>query len=123
MFEDGVVPGQIMNSAEFMTRALAHHLFTPVLSDAEALLTCRRVLVQIDSVPAQPAFFTPPSPRLSRLALTIIREKRWQPSSLGGDNSVTNEILNARPDGLVHYSARCPGVALNATWSHFFSAR
>lgn len=122
MFEEGVIPGQTLNVAECMTRGLAYHLFTPVLSDPDALVASKRVLTLVDRIPAEPAFFAEFGPRLSRLALTIIRENGWQPSSLGGDDSVTTEILNARPDGLVLHSARCPGVPLDEVWSHFFCA-
>lgn len=122
LFEQGAVPGQRLNVAEYMTRGLAYHLFQPVISDNDALVTTRRVLTLVDQIPSVPAFAAEFGPRLSRLALAIIREKGWQPSSLGGDGAVSEEILGAREDGLVLYSARCPGVPIENTWTHFFAA-
>jgi len=122
MFDEPHPPAQILNIAEYMTRGLAHQLFVPLLSDADALRTCRRVLTLVDQVPAEPAFVAEFGPRLARLALTIIRERGWQPRELGGDGSVTDEIASARPDGLVAYAARCPDVEPKDTWSHFFGA-
>lgn len=120
MFEEGVIPGQKLNVAEYITRGLAYHLFTPILTDEQAQVAARRVLTLVDEIPAEPAFFAEFGPRLSRLALTVIREKGWQPLSLGGDGSVTDEILGARPDGLVVYSARSAGVRADDALSHFF---
>ena len=122
MFDEPHPPAQILNIAEYMTRGLAHQLFVPLLSDADALRTCRRVLTLVDQVPAEPAFVAEFGPRLARLALTIIRERGWQPMELGGDGSVTDEIASARPDGLVAYAARCPDVEPKDTWTHFFGA-
>jgi hypothetical protein len=123
MFVEGVVPGQRLNVAEYLTRGLAYHLFTPILTDDDALVAAKRVLTLVDQIPDQPAFLADLAPRLARLALAVIRQKGWQPSQLGGDDSVTAEILNARPDGLVLYSARCPGVPIERTWSNFFGDR
>jgi hypothetical protein len=120
MFEEGVISGQKLNVAEYITRGLAYHLFTPILSDRDALDASRRVLALVDQIPAEPAFFAEFGPKLARLALAVIREKGWQPSSLGGDDSVADEILGARQDGLVLYSVRCPGVSTEDTWRNFF---
>lgn len=120
LFEGEFPPGQAMNIAEYMTRGLGYHLFTPVISDADAAITARRILQLVDAVPAEPPFLAEFAPRLSRLALTIIREKGWQATALGGDGSITDEIVGARSDGLVVYSAQCPGVTADATWPHFF---
>lgn len=122
MFEEGVIPGQKLNVAEYITRGLAYHLFNPILTDEQAKVAAKRVLIMVDEIPAEPAFFAEFGPRVSRLALAVIREQSWQPQSLGGDGSITNEILSARTDGLVLYSARCPGVPLDQTWSHFFQS-
>lgn len=122
MFEEGVIPGQKLNVAEYITRGLAYHLFNPILTDDQAKVAAQQVLILIDEIPAEPAFFAELGPRLSRLALTVIREKGWQPHSLGGDGSITEEILGARSEGLVLYSARCPGVSFDQTWSHFFQS-
>ena len=78
------------------------------------------VILQLLEIPAEPAFLAEFAPRLSRLALTVIREHGWQPQELGGDGSVTDEILGARRDGLVLYSARCAGVRPEDTWREFF---
>jgi hypothetical protein len=76
----------------------------------------------VDQVPAEPTFLAQFAPRLSRLALTVIREKEWQPVELGGDGSVVDEIMDVREDGLVVYSARCPGVPIDQTWRNFFAS-
>ena len=120
MFDEGVVPGQKLNVAEYMSRGLAYHLFAPVLTDAQAKVAAQRILILVDQVPAEPEFLAQFGPRLSRLALTVIRERGWQPQVLGGDDSITQEILGARANGLVIYSARCPGVPLDQTWHNFF---
>lgn len=122
MFEEGVVPGQKLNVAEYITRGLAYHLFNPILTDEQAQDAARCVLILIEQTPAEPPYLAAFGPRLSRLALTVIREKGWQPTGLGGDGSITDEILGARTDGLVFYSARCPGVPLDQTWNHFFQS-
>lgn len=120
MFQEGVIPGQKSNVAEYITRGLAYHLFTPILTDADALVASRRVLTLVDEIPAVDAFFARFGPKAARLALAVIREKGWQPASLGGDDSVTDEILGARPDGLVVYAARSRGVLAEDAWKHFF---
>jgi hypothetical protein len=122
MFGEDPIPAQRVNVAEYLTRGLAYHLFSPVLSDQDALIAARNVLHLVDRIPAEPAFAVEFGPKLSRLALTIIRENRWQPAELGGDGSVVGEIVDARRDGLVVYSARCPGVPVDRTWQTFFAA-
>lgn len=123
MFTEGVIPGQKLNVAEYLTRGLAHHLFAPILTDADALVATTRVLTLVDQIPGEPAWVADFGPRLARLALAVIRQKGWQPSQFGGDDSVTAEILDARADGLVLYSVRCPGVPIEQTWLNFFGAR
>lgn len=54
MFEENVIPAQKLNAAEYITRGLAYHWFTPILSDSEALVASKRVLVLVDQVPAEP---------------------------------------------------------------------
>ena len=93
-----------------------------MLTDAEALVTAKRVLQLDDAIPAEPDWLAEFGPRLSRLALTVVRENAWQPTTLGGDGSVANEITDARLDGLVFYSARYAGLAADTTWTHFVSA-
>lgn len=122
MFEQGVIPAQMLNVAEYMTRGLAYHLFTPLISDDDAIVTTRRVLTLVERIPAEPDFAAQYGPRLSRLALAIIREKAWQPTSLGGSGTVEAEIVNASQDGLVVYSARSAGVAPENALEHFFAA-
>lgn len=95
MFEEGLVPAQTLNVAEYLTRGLSYHLFDPILTDQQAKVAAQRVLGLIDQVPSEPAFLAQFAPRISRLALTVAREKRWQPASLGGDGSITTEILGA----------------------------
>lgn len=120
LFEEGPIPAQTANVAEYISRGLAYHLFDPLLSDPDALVAARRILVMVDQVPGQPAFLAQFAPRISRLALCVIRDKGWQPMEYGGNGSVEAEVVNARTDGLVFYSARSPGIPVEDTWRHFF---
>lgn len=120
MFHEGVIPQQRMNAAQYIAQGLAYHLYEPILSDADALTAAQQILLLVDRIPPEPEWMAKFGPRLSRLALAVIRERGWQPSALGGDDSIVDEIVNARPDGLVLYSARGPGVAPEDVWRHFF---
>jgi hypothetical protein len=37
MYQEGVIPAQKLNVAEYITRGLAYHLFIPIISDTDAL--------------------------------------------------------------------------------------
>lgn len=81
-------PAQRFNEAQYMTRALRHHLYgSGPLSDADALATVDLVLDLLDRFTQAdyPDSYDKYIPRIRRLPLTIIRERGWQPSHLGGD--------------------------------------
>ena len=120
MYEEGPIPEQTLNVAEYISRGLSYHLFGPLLSDPDALVAAHRILVMVDQVPAQPTFMANFAPRISRLALCVIRDKGWQPTEYGGDGSIEAGLFNGRLDGLVVYSARSPGISVQDTWRHFF---
>jgi len=123
MYDDGPVPAQRLNTAEYMTRALGHQLFgRRLLTETDAAETVRRVLTMVELVPSEPIWLLDFAPRLARLALAVAREEGWQPVSLGGDGQVTDQILSADRRGIVWNSVRCPGIADQDVMSHFFSA-
>ena len=89
LFEDGPAPAQRFNVAEYMTRALRLHLSGDgPLPEPLVAETCRRVLVMLDGLPAEPALLHEFAPRLIRLPLAVMRERRWQPVDFGGDGTV-----------------------------------
>lgn len=122
LYDDGPIPAQRLNVAEYMTRALAHSLFEePLLTDDQAAEAVRRVLTMIEgmwdgALDWQMEF----GPRIARLALAVTRLQGWQPIDLGGDGRVTEEIMSADPEGLVWMSVRCPGVRNPDTMINFF---
>ena len=121
LYNQTPVPGQRLNVAEYMTRALAYHLIgPPLLDDGDAVETVRRVLTLVEAIPSDPPWMLQFAPPLSRLALAVCREKGWQATTLGGDGQVTGEILQARHDGPVWMSIQAPGVAQSDAMKHFF---
>jgi hypothetical protein len=122
LFDEGPIPMQRLNVAEYMTRALAYSLVDrPLLSDDEAIITVRRVLHMIDQVPTDPPWLMEFVPRLARLALAICRENRWQPASLGGDDTISDEILGTARDGAVWNAVQAPGIPHEGLMNHFFA--
>lgn len=80
MYDDGPVPAQRLNTAEYMTRALGHQLFgRRLLTETDAAETVRRVLTMVELVPSEPIWLLDFAPRLARLALAVAREEGWQP--------------------------------------------
>jgi hypothetical protein len=123
MYDDGPVPTQRLNVAEYLTRALGHHLFGEyLLTDADAAETVRRVLTMVEMVPSLPADGQAKfALRLARLALAIVKRESWQPMSLGGDGQVNDQILRSDRHGLVWSSVRCPGISDEDAMRHFFA--
>jgi hypothetical protein len=93
MFEEGPVPAQRLNVAEYLTRRLKLALFDrTALPDELTAEVCRRVLVLLANVPSEPAWQRQFVPRLARLPLAIMRDRGWQPVRYGGDGTVEADI-------------------------------
>jgi len=121
MYDQGPVLGQRMNVAEYMTRALGYDVLDqPILTDEQAAETCRRVLTMIETMPSEPAWPQEFAPRLARLALAVTRKHRWQPTSLGGDGQVTEQILSADRKWIVWNCVRSSGIVEEDAMTHCF---
>ncbi|MFD0521295.1 hypothetical protein [Paractinoplanes durhamensis] len=101
LYEQNPAPGQYLNIAEYLTRGLAYtYLGKPLISDAQAAESVRRILHLISALPpGGPAVLDHIAARLARLALAVTRQKGWQPASLGGDGQIPDELL--RPPAVV----------------------
>lgn len=88
------VPGQRFNEAEYITRALRHHLYgAGPLTDDDVAQSIRLVLQQLHRAPAHVMdMMSEFVPKIVRLALTIMRERGWQPSRLGGSGRIDMEL-------------------------------
>lgn len=103
LFDQGVVPGQWSNVAEYMTRALrAHLLGSGPISEEDVPESVRRVIEACERVP-QPDPYAAFTNKYARLALAITKDRSWQPIDLGGsatvrvvDNGATRRALAAR---------------------------
>lgn len=87
MFDEGPVPGQRVNVAEYLTRRLKFVLLgQSELPDDLVAEACRRVLVLLSQpvLDWQEEFV----PRIVRLPLAIMRDRGWQPAKYGGDGTV-----------------------------------
>lgn len=121
LYENDPIPGQRLNYAEYMTRGLAYDLFDKPLVPRElAPETVRRILRLIEAVPEEPAWLAKYAPRIARLGLAVARKHGWQPTTLGGDGQVTDEIMSADREGFVWSAVRSPGVPVEDTMKHFF---
>ena len=91
MFDEGPVMGQRLNVAEYVTRRLKFVLLgRSDLTDELTAEVCRRILVLL----SQPVLDWQEeyAPRLVRLPLAIMRERRWQPPKYGGDGTVAVDL-------------------------------
>jgi hypothetical protein len=121
LYDDGPIPAQRFNVAEYLSRGLSRTLYaSPLFSDDEAAETVRRMLRLIETMPAEPAALRPFAGRLARLALEVTRQKHWQPAAFGGDGRITAEILSADRTGLVGASVSAPGIPAEDYLRHFF---
>jgi hypothetical protein len=92
MADEDEFPAQRFNEAEYMTRALRHHLYGDgPLSDADVLASVQLVLDLVERFTSLPyeGFYDEFIPKIRRLPLAIIKQRGWQPAHLGGDGSVT----------------------------------
>lgn len=97
MFDEGPVPAQRLNVAEYFTRRLKTVLFDEdALPDDLTAEVCRRVLVLLRDMPTEPAWIADShrefGPRLIRLPLAIMRDRGWQPPVYGGDGTVQVDL-------------------------------
>lgn len=97
LFDEGPVPAQRYNVAEYFTRRLKTALFDPsAMPDDLTAEVCRRILVLMSDVPAEPAWIAEAHRtsglRLIRLPLAIMRDRGWQPPKYGGDGTVRADL-------------------------------
>lgn len=97
LFDEGPIPAQRFNVAEYFTRRLKTALFDrSALPDDLTAEVCRRVLVLLSDIPADPAWIADThrrfAPRHIRLALAIMRDRGWQPTKYGGDGTVRIDL-------------------------------
>jgi len=112
MFDEGPVPGQRLNVAEYFTRRLKVVLFDDTeLPNELTAEVCRRVLVLMSEVPREPAWIADShrefGPRIIRLPLAIMRQRGWQSPTYGGDGTVSVD-LEAPPIREAVATTRCP---------------
>ncbi len=124
MYDQGPIPAQRLNVAEYITRALAYTLVgRPLLSDEQAVESVRRVLTMLASLPAEPAWLADFAPRLIRLALAVARMHSWQPTALGGDGHIPDDLVVQVHNGPFWGSITSPGIDRDEVIRHFFSQR
>lgn len=123
MYNEGPVPGQRLNVAEYFTRVLKLALFDrTAMPDEQTAEVCRRVLVLLSEVPQAPAWIGEThrkfGPRLIRLPLAIMRDRGWQPVQYGGNGRVSVDI-----DVEPIIQAVATTIALDGRFlDHFFGA-
>ncbi|GIE12144.1 hypothetical protein [Paractinoplanes ferrugineus] len=120
LYERGPTSAQLLNVAEYLTRGLAYtYLGKPLITDDQAAETVRRILHLIAALPTPgPPIQDVLAARLTRLALAVTRRRSWQPPSLGGDGSVSDDLLRAPA---IVDAVAAPGVARNDNLRHFFA--
>lgn len=112
MFDEGPIPAQRLNVAEYLTRRLKYYLFDDnEMPDELAAEACRRALVLLSDVPLEPDFIADShrqfGPKLIRLPLAIMRQHGWQPAEYGGDGTVAVD-LKATPIREAVATTICP---------------
>jgi TPR repeat protein len=75
----------MMQCAELLSRALAHHLYGPgLITGSDYPNTVFKVLYASVEAPPDGQTFADSAQRCARLALTLTRDNGWQPADLGG---------------------------------------
>lgn len=97
MFDEGRLPVQRFNVAEYLTRRLKLALFDrSTMPDDLTAEVCRRVLIILSEIPTEPLWMADLhrkfGPRLIRLPLALIRDRGWQPVRYGGDETVRVDL-------------------------------
>lgn len=120
LFDEGPIPAQQLNVAEYFTRKLKLALFDrSALPDELTAEVCRRVLVLLSHVPTDPPWVSEThwkfGPRLIRLPLAIMRDRNWQPVQYGGDGTVDVD-LNVGPVVSAVATTRAP----HGQYLHYF---
>jgi hypothetical protein len=119
MADQDEFPAQRFNEAEYMTRALRHHLYgSGPLSDVEVLISSQRVLHLLDlytSAP-YPDWADQFIPKIRRLPLAIIRQRSWQAEHLGGNGTAQ---IDLESPGIIRAIA-CVQAPNGRYLEHFF---
>jgi hypothetical protein len=116
LFETGP-PRQRFNAAEYMSRAFCNVLFDlSFMDDDSVAITIERILVAFDTAEISSDLEAQIAARRIRLVLTVMRERGWQPTALGGSNRMDLDLDTSR----IRASLACDGVSSDKSLEHFF---
>lgn len=113
---EGPVPGQLTNTAEYLTRAFPYRAAEDdLLSDDQLAAAIETVLHLLERAPMMFGEYKLRD-QLVRLVLTVARQHGWQPRELGGDGRI-----RARFDSPMVYEAlRYDPIPRDETVRYFF---
>jgi hypothetical protein len=116
LFDTGP-PGQRFNAAEYMSRGFCNVLFDPsFMDDASVAVTIERMLQVFDTCEIQWPVQAEIAAKRLRLALTVMRERGWQPKTLGGSGQMGVNLDTQR----IRASLACSGASADKSLEHFF---
>ena len=116
LFESGP-PGQRFNSAEYMSRGFCNVLFdSTFMDDSDVAVTIERMLLVFDKGEIDWDIQAEIAARCIRLALSVMRERGWQPEALGGTDRLHLDLDTPRIRASLSYNGLSPEKSLE----HFF---
>jgi len=116
LFETGP-PAQRFNAAEYMSRGFCNVLFDPTfMDDANVAVTIERMLLVFDSCEIDWDVQAEIAAKRIRLALMVMRERGWQPTTLAGSGRIDLNLDTPR----IRASLAYPGVSADKSLEHFF---
>jgi hypothetical protein len=115
--DQGPVPGQRFNCAEYMSRGLKHSLRGEDLFQSELIAeSLPKCLLLLDGAPTLGGFMDEYRLTIVRLVLTIMRQRGWQTVELAGDGTVNLNL----DIGLVREALRYDPIEPLNIVKHFF---
>jgi hypothetical protein len=116
LFETGP-PGQRFNSAEYMSRGFCNVLFEPdFMGDADVAVTIERMLMVFDTSKIAADIYAEIAAKRIRLALTVMRQRGWQPTPLGGNGRINLNLDTPR----IRASLSFDGISADKSLENFF---
>jgi hypothetical protein len=101
--------GAMMACATWFATALAHSLYGPgIVAGDDLAQTVHRTLYCALCRPSDGQTFAESAQKAARLAMTIMRENRWQPASLGGATPLSEAMIMDKGNHLLLTAAIAP---------------
>lgn len=116
LFETGP-PGQRFNAAEYMSRGFCNVLFHPnFMNDDDVEVTIERMLAVFDAAKISSNIEAEIAAQRIRLALAVMRERAWQPTTLGGTGRMNLDLDSPR----IRASLASAAIPPDRSLEHFF---